>query len=61
MFFCYGLKDNFRPVMRNEKVFRKFEIKISTRICLENTLRAEVSLSHGFYRLRSRSRGFSVT
>ena len=47
--------------MRNEKVFRQFEIKISTRICLENTLRAEVSLSHGFYRLRSRSRGFSVT
>ena len=31
--------------MRNEKVFRQFEIKISTRICLENTLRAEVSRS----------------
>ena len=42
MFFRYGLKENFRPVMRNEKVFRQFEIKISTRICLENTLRAEV-------------------
>ena len=48
MFFRYGLKENFRPVMRNEKVFRQFEIKISTRICLENTLRAEVSLSHDF-------------
>ena len=45
MFFRYGLKENFRPVMRNEKVFRQFEIKISTRICLENTLRAEVSRS----------------
>ena len=47
MFFSYGLKENFRPVMRNEKVFRQFEIKISTGICFENTLRAEVSLPHG--------------